>query len=176
MKECRHSRHKGDGRIERGPSMKTEGQSISPSMSRKVPITAFESNWHWGKPMFFVRPQRRFKNEDHISSKGKHFICKICKTPVSQPRYLLAIDGDTPYHTFYNPSHRRFDVMTLSFCQSVLDVSPPSAEYAWFVGYIWIVLCCASCYEHLGWRFESAEKSPKQFFAMIADKLETAAS
>ena len=126
--------------------------------------------------MFFIRPQRQSKNEDLISSKGKHLICKICKTPISQPCYLLAIDGTTPYHTFYNPSHFRFDIMTLSRCQSVIDVSEPSSEYTWFVGYAWIILCCASCYEHLGWRFENEEKTPIKFFAMIADKLEIAAT
>lgn len=124
--------------------------------------------------MFLVRPHQQSKfGIDSFINKNK-FVCKICKNTISQQHCLFSIQGNTPYHTFYNPNHHRFDIMILSHCQSLLDLSPPSLEYTWFAGYTWVILCCASCYEHLGWRFENAEKHLQQFFGMIQDKLEIA--
>ncbi|MBF0279347.1 MAG: hypothetical protein HQM13_16240 [SAR324 cluster bacterium] len=122
--------------------------------------------------MFLVRPQNRSKIELDASKNRNRLVCKICKTLISQQSYLIAVDGKTPYYTFYNPSHYRFDIMTLSNCYSVLDVSPFSFDYTWFAGYAWSVLCCSSCYEHLGWRFRNQEKNPPLFFALIQNKLE----
>ncbi len=122
--------------------------------------------------MFFVRPQHHSKLKIDLSKNKNKLVCKICRIPISDQKYLFSINNTTPYHTFYNPSQFRFDIMTLSYCQSVFDASSPSYEYTWFAGYAWIILCCASCHEHLGWRFESNTKQPAQFFGMIQTKLD----
>ncbi|MBF0289652.1 MAG: hypothetical protein HQM14_17710 [SAR324 cluster bacterium] len=123
--------------------------------------------------MFFVRPQHQSQLKTGLSEDKNKLVCKICRVPVSDHKYLFAINNKTPYHTFYNPGQIRFDIMTLTYCQFVFDASPPSLEFTWFAGYAWVILCCTTCYEHLGWRFENNEKQPAQFFAMIQSKLET---
>jgi len=123
--------------------------------------------------MFLVRPVNQSGNEIDLSNNENKLVCKICKTLISQQHYLFSIESGTPYHTFYNPNHYRFDIMTLTHCQAVHDASPPALEHSWFHGYAWVILCCASCFEHLGWRFESPEKNPARFFGIIQDKLES---
>lgn len=122
--------------------------------------------------MFFVRPKRHFQtNLDQKKSRTK-FVCKICKTQISDQKYLFSINNSTPFHTFYNPNHYRYDILTFTQCQSVLDATPPTSEFTWFAGYSWSILICSNCTEHLGWRFENSELSPAQFFGMIHERLE----
>lgn len=123
--------------------------------------------------MFLVRPRHQFKEEIEPSTPC-HFVCKICQTAISQPQYLLSLGGHTPYHTFHNPSGYRFDIMVFSRCQSLVELTLPCLEHTWFAGYAWVILCCATCQEHLGWGFENEAKNPHRFFGMIQDKLELA--
>jgi hypothetical protein len=100
------------------------------------------------------------------------YICRACKTPITEERYLIKIRDDSFQHTFYNPHGFKFTIFTFGFCQSLLDISRPSYEYTWFSGYEWISQCCAKCLEHLGWRFQSGNQKPSQFFALIHEKIE----
>ncbi len=122
--------------------------------------------------MWFIKPERNSRLRLDLPSQKDRLICKICKTWISEFSYLCVIDSDSPYHTFENLNGHRFDIMTLSLCKSVIDVSPPSFEHTWFSGYAWVILCCEKCHEHLGWRFESSEKKPPKFFGLIQEKLE----
>ncbi len=123
---------------------------------------------------FFVNAKLLSRTVSKIPDDKSRILCDFCKTFITEKRFLLVVQGDDYYHTFFNPSGFGFNVITFSHCESLLDASLPSGEFSWFNGYVWIIICCASCNEHLGWRFTSVEKSPSLFYALIREKLDFA--
>ena len=114
----------------------------------------------------------RIKTKIAEEEESYKFLCKACKTVIADERFLLGVNGETYEHSFTNPHGYHFNLYTFSECQSVIDASLPSFEYTWFPGYAWIIVTCAVCLEHLGWRFESAKNKPANFYALIKEKLE----
>lgn len=114
----------------------------------------------------------KLKTELLEKEESYNYLCRACKTVIAEERFLLGVNGETYEHTFTNPHGYTFNIYTFSECQSIVDASLPSFEYTWFPGYSWIIITCAVCLEHLGWRFESAQHEPSIFFALIKDKLE----
>ncbi|HLC15108.1 MAG TPA: cereblon family protein [Thermodesulfovibrionia bacterium] len=114
----------------------------------------------------------KIKTELTEKEESYQYICRICRTVISEERFLLEVSGSAFEHTFANPHGYRFNIYTFSECQSVIDASKHSFEHTWFPGYAWVIVCCAVCMEHLGWRFESANEKPSLFFGLIKEKLE----
>jgi len=105
-------------------------------------------------------------------SKGKEaFLCYLCKVKITEKKYIISVSGGTPYHTFTNPYGFSYNVMTVSFCEMIRESTGPVLEHTWFPGYTWSILSCASCSEHLGWRFASPDRQPASFYGLIRDKL-----
>ena len=119
-----------------------------------------------------IKTQRESHSDTDLAEGKNKFVCKVCKSVISEEAYLLIINSSTPYHTFTNPHGHTFHLVLFSHCESILPASPPSSEYTWFPGYTWTILCCTTCYEHLGWRFEGSNKMPSRFYGMIRNRLE----
>ncbi|MBN1411438.1 MAG: hypothetical protein JW969_11390 [Spirochaetales bacterium] len=98
-------------------------------------------------------------------------VCVRCKTSISDKKYMITVTGDSPFHTFTNPHGFSFNIITFGYCENVMEVSEPVGEYSWFPGYLWSILACRECHEHLGWRFSGDVGEVNQFFGLIREKL-----
>ncbi|MBN1699230.1 MAG: hypothetical protein JW881_17045 [Spirochaetales bacterium] len=99
------------------------------------------------------------------------FLCLMCKTKITEKKYLITAGGGTPFLAFTNPYGIAFNVMTVSYCEMVMEASERISEHTWFPGYAWTILVCAECREHLGWAYHSSDRNPSHFYALIRDKL-----
>ncbi|MBN2532058.1 MAG: hypothetical protein JXB88_04155 [Spirochaetales bacterium] len=108
---------------------------------------------------------------EELSEGEEAFLCFLCKVKITEKKYVTSVSGGTPYHTFTNPYGFSYNVMTVSYCEMVREVSEPVLEHTWFPGYAWSILGCQNCSEHLGWRFSSAKQKPQSFYCLIRDKL-----
>jgi cereblon len=109
---------------------------------------------------------------EEITEGEEAFLCYLCKTKITEKKYIIKVSGNTPYHSFINPYGFSYNVITVSYCEMVREDSVPVSEHTWFPGYAWRILSCAHCSEHLGWRFISVkEKIPTSFYGLIRDKL-----
>jgi cereblon len=106
-----------------------------------------------------------------VNGNDDAFLCAVCNTKISEKKYLASISGSSPYHTFKNPHGFEFKILTVVYCEMVSDMSGEFTEYSWFPGYAWTILGCASCGEHLGWKYVASEKDPHTFYGLIRDKL-----
>ena len=109
---------------------------------------------------------------EDVTEGDEAFLCYLCKAKITEKKYIISISGNTPYHSFTNPYGFSFNVITVSYCEMIIEGSSPVSEHTWFPGYCWTVLSCAGCSEHLGWRFISVKnKIPGSFYGLIRDKL-----
>jgi cereblon len=99
------------------------------------------------------------------------FLCFLCKTKITEKKFLISISDGTPFHSFTNPYGIAFNVMTVSYCEMVVEASERVLEHTWFPGYDWSILICANCREHLGWKYHSSDQQPSNFYALIRGKL-----
>jgi cereblon len=106
-----------------------------------------------------------------IDGNDEAFLCAVCKTKISEKKYLTSIQGDSPYRTFTNPHGFEFKILTVLYCEMILDLSGEYNDFTWFSGYAWAIIGCSSCREHIGWRYVSTEKEPHAFYGLIRDKL-----
>lgn len=97
--------------------------------------------------------------------------CSSCYTEISKEKYLCSVNSDSPFQSFMNPSGFYFDVLTFSECESVIDIPHSTFEHTWFPGYAWRIIGCAKCSTHLGWAFQSAQRTPVKFYGLIRDRL-----
>jgi len=97
------------------------------------------------------------------------FVCRHCRHKLTRPNHQTAINGSHT-HTFANPSGIVFEIACFSSAQGYSFMGPASTEFAWFAGYSWRIIICASCLTHLGWFFSSVSGSG--FFALIVDRIE----
>jgi hypothetical protein len=97
----------------------------------------------------------------------KSLLCRQCKSPVTSKRYAVAINGNH-LHTFFNPAGVIYEIRCFKQAEGCTVYGQPTDEFTWFKGYVWRYALCASCLVHLGWVFESGEKT---FFGIINSKL-----
>jgi cereblon len=108
---------------------------------------------------------------EKIKESDPSFLCAICKTKISEKKYLVSINDGTPYHSFTNPHGFSFNILTVIYCEMIELVSAEYSEHTWFPDYSWAIIACSHCGEHIGWRFSALEKKPHIFYALIRDKL-----
>jgi hypothetical protein len=71
-------------------------------------------------------------------------------------------------HTFINPAGVIYRIGCFSASPGAFEIGQASSEFAWFRGYVWRCLCCASCEIHLGWTFV---QDAALFCGLILDQL-----
>jgi hypothetical protein len=101
------------------------------------------------------------------------FVCRHCRHKLTRPDHRTSINGSHT-HAFANPSGIVFEIACFSTAQGYSFMGPTSTEFAWFAGYAWRIIICASCLTHLGWYFSSM--SGGGFFALIVDKIDLQSS
>ena len=66
-----------------------------------------------------------------------------------------------------NPAGIVYEIGCFRRAPGCLPFGPSSGEFAWFSGYIWQVVYCRGCQQHLGWMFSGEDR----FFGLIVNKL-----
>jgi hypothetical protein len=94
-------------------------------------------------------------------------VCATCGHPVTSERERIAV-LEAHEHRFMNPAGLLFHIGCFARADGCLVIGPPSDDYPWFPGYDWRIALCAACGEHLGWQFQSGERS---FFGLRLDRL-----
>jgi hypothetical protein len=99
--------------------------------------------------------------------RGIILACVRCRAAITTSAAAVAVSGSHA-HTFTNPDGFRFHIGCFSRAHGAGASGVPTTDWTWFPGYAWQIEHCASCAEHLGWRFSSSDKA---FHGLILDRL-----
>jgi hypothetical protein len=99
------------------------------------------------------------------------WVCRTCSNPIAS-RSALFGSSDRP-RVFANPHGLVFEVLTFRAARGLLGVGGFTADFSWFPGYAWRVVCCSGCLTHLGWHYTAVTSatSPPEFFGLLANEL-----
>jgi hypothetical protein len=92
--------------------------------------------------------------------------CRGCGAFLARPRDLLPVHGQT-LHDRVNPAGFPCRFITVGRCQNTREVSTPQADFTWFDGHAWVVMACAPCQAHLGWRWQG----PTTFWGLLVNQI-----
>ena len=94
-------------------------------------------------------------------------ICKVCKNIITSPKNIIEVDG-SHRHTFSNPEGIVYNIGCFSKIKGYSIIGDPILEHTWFPGFSWQIVICASCFSHIGWRFQSGSSN---FFGLVTNNL-----
>jgi hypothetical protein len=94
-------------------------------------------------------------------------VCAACGHTITRERERIRM-LDTHEHRFMNPAGFLFHIGCFAHAEGCLPVGPASADYPWFPGFDWRIALCAGCHDHLGWLFQSSDRS---FFGLRLERL-----
>jgi cereblon len=105
------------------------------------------------------------------SGDQERWVCRTCRNPIASRAALFGSSGRP--QVFANPHGLVFEIITFRAAEGLLGVGGVIAEFSWFPGYAWRVVCCSGCATHLGWHFTaaSADVSPLEFFGLLMNEL-----
>jgi hypothetical protein len=93
-------------------------------------------------------------------------LCARCWAPIAPDAARVAVQGQHQ-HVFSNPYGYLYEIGCFSVAPGC-DVDPDeTTRWSWFPGFAWAVASCATCQQHLGWRFRGAAT----FFGLILERL-----
>jgi len=115
---------------------------------------------------FHLRRQSNVGTESGISVPAEDILdenqakralrCVICDHIISFQEAACARAGSHE-HLQVNPQGDTFAFGCFALAPGVVETSPPTAEFSWFLGYQWQVIACGNCQAHLGWRFSQLQ-------------------
>lgn len=102
----------------------------------------------------------------------KRLFCAVCRHPITHQDERIEVNGGHQ-HRCTNPGGYTFHIGCFHEAGGCVAVGQATDAYTWFKGYGWRVAMCASCEQHLGWRFQG----PADYFhGLILDRLTSVAS
>lgn len=101
------------------------------------------------------------------AGKGTRLLCARCAHPVTRQGERIAVDGGHE-HRRINPAGCRFHLGCFRAAPGCMTQGAASSEHTWFAGYAWRIANCASCFGHLGWRYE---RGADGFYGLILERL-----
>lgn len=113
-------------------------------------------------------------NPEKISqdvSHEKKYLCSNCKMLITSNRYLYDYPQKGSSHHFKNSFGFDFNLVTFLFCENIVKSSEAYFENTWFPPYLWLVINCVGCKDHLGWQYENKDQNPIIFYGLIQEKL-----
>lgn len=128
-------------------------------------MSGFELRESGGAPA--VRPGRATRDA-RARRRGRRLLCAACDAPVTSQDAAIEVQG-AHAHTFTNPHGYVFDVLCFSEAPGCRARGGATTEFTWFAGYAWQVATCASCAEHLGWRYSVRGRAA--FYGLIRQRL-----
>jgi hypothetical protein len=105
------------------------------------------------------------ENED-IFREGK-LVCSICKHVITFESERTDIHGQHRHH-FTNPGGYSFYLGCFNSAPGCAEVGLQCSEHTWFPGTRWQISVCASCGEHLGWKYSGSN----EFHGLVLTRLE----
>lgn len=103
----------------------------------------------------------------------REITCRNCGARIAREEDRLSVMG-RPFQAIYlNPLGQPCKIATLSDAANVTAAAFSTEEYTWFEGYAWRPVACASCQQHLGWRYEATApgRDPRAFFGLLVEAL-----
>lgn len=104
--------------------------------------------------------------DESDNEQSRALLCRTCSIPITTEKQRIEKEGKH-FHTFFNPAGIVYEIGCFRSAPGCLTYGPQSTEFAWFTGYKWQVVCCSSCQDHLGWKFDADD----EFFGLIIKKL-----
>lgn len=114
---------------------------------------------------------RQMPRGDCSLSDARSIRCTNCGTILATEADATSVGGQHA-HTFINPQGYIYRIRCFASVRNVRPIGTPSSEFTWFTGHSWLILNCAGCFCHVGWRFDSSSS----FYALVADRLAEDAS
>jgi hypothetical protein len=99
------------------------------------------------------------------------WVCRTCRQPIAS-RSTLFGSSDRP-QVFANPHGLVFEIFAFRAARGLVGVGGVTADFSWFPGYAWRVVCCSGCLTHLGWHYTTVTSAmaPPEFFGLLANEL-----
>jgi hypothetical protein len=94
-------------------------------------------------------------------------VCRVCEARITEEAYRIAVQ-ERHEHTFVNPGGFDYRIGCFALAPGCVEIGSPETYFSWFPGHSWQIVACASCRQHLGWRFRCAGES---FHGLILDRL-----
>ena len=139
------------------------GDSYPGVIDRGMPVGGLFCRDAHGRP---GRDSQSIEKDDSEKEQQKGLLCRHCRLLITTSREQLDKEG-THLHTFFNPAGIVYEIGCFRRAPGCLPFGPSSTEFAWFSGYIWQVVYCRGCQQHLGWMFSGEDR----FFGLIVNKL-----
>lgn len=120
-----------------------------------------------GKPAGSPAPDAR---SDAFTGEEQEAVlrCAACDAPVTRERDRVERCGGH-VHDRVNPAGVAFRLGCFGRADGVRGVGGESDEFPWFPRHRWLVVVCASCAAHVGWRFSNGLAPP--FWGLVLERL-----
>ena len=105
------------------------------------------------------------------SSRGEQEVfyrCRFCLTKITSAARMIEVNG-SHRHVFANPYGKIFEIGCFAMAPGCISNGSPTTECTWFAGCSWRFSLCASCFSHLGWKYQS--NLTASFFGLILANL-----
>ena len=112
------------------------------------------------------RSSQSIEKDEFEKEQQKGLLCRHCRLPITTTKERVEKAGKH-LHTFFNPAGVVYEIGCFRRAPGCVPFGPSSTEFAWFKGYLWQIIYCRGCQQHLGWMFIGEER----FFGIIVNKL-----
>jgi hypothetical protein len=106
----------------------------------------------------------------HEALRSEHqpvIVCAACRAHVTAPSDGIEVNG-AHSHAFVNPTGVIYRIRCFRVAPGAAGLGERSDHWTWFPGFHWQACICRCCFEHLGWRFQSATST---FFGLITERV-----
>ena len=114
-----------------------------------------------------AREQRLGIGVEDEAKKEKRLFCTACRHPVTHQDERIEVNG-AHQHGRTNPGGYTFEIGCFREAAGCMAPGEATEAHTWFKGYGWRIALCASCEQHLGWRFQAPADS---FHGLILRRL-----
>jgi hypothetical protein len=101
-----------------------------------------------------AREQQAGARVEDEAKKEKRLFCAACRHPVTHQDERIQVNGGH-HHRCTNPGGYTFEIGCFHEAAGCIAVGEATGAHTWFKGYGWRIALCASCEQHLGWRFQA---------------------
>ena len=115
----------------------------------------------------------RFK-KDRSDKDKERYHCSRCGTFICDSDSLISIQGKQD-HSFVNPAGVQCNFKTFGQCENVAVGQEIYLQHSWFRGFGWRFVMCRTCRQHLGWKYDAAERGAvsRGFFGILVETVDS---
>jgi hypothetical protein len=109
--------------------------------------------WFFDRNGVLAREKRLDVRAEDEAKKERRLFCAVCRHPVTHQDERIEVNG-AHQHRRTNPGGYTFGIGCFHEAAGCIAVGEATEAHTWFKGYGWRIAVCASCEQHLGWRFQ----------------------